>query len=151
MSEAKPPTNQDLFGARHSFETGSGTGVMYRLDRLKELGFDRIDRLPFSIKVLLECALRNCDGFLVTKEDVEKLATYNPSSPARVEIPFLPARVLLQDFTGVPAIVDLAAMRSAIARLGGDPNKINPQVQVDLIIDHSVQVDAFGSPRSRVP
>ncbi|MCH8123739.1 MAG: aconitate hydratase AcnA [Bacteroidetes bacterium] len=145
MSEAKPPTSQDLFGARHSFETGSGTGVMYRLDRLKELGFDRIDRLPFSIKVLLECALRNCDGFLVTKEDVEKLATYDPSSPARVEIPFLPARVLLQDFTGVPAVVDLAAMRSVIARLGGDPNKINPRVPVDLIIDHSVQVDAFGS------
>lgn len=145
MSEAKPPTNRDLFGARHSFETGSGTGVMYRLDRLKELGFDRIDRLPFSIKVLLECALRNCDGFLVTKEDVEKLATYDPSSPARVEIPFLPARVLLQDFTGVPAVVDLAAMRSVIARLGGDPNKINPRVPVDLIIDHSVQVDAFGS------
>ncbi|MCZ6704716.1 MAG: aconitate hydratase AcnA [Bacteroidetes bacterium] len=145
MSEAKPPTNQDLFGARHSFETGSGTGVMFRLDRLKELGFDRIDRLPFSIKVLLECALRNCDGFLVTKEDVEKLATYDPSSPARVEIPFLPARVLLQDFTGVPAVVDLAAMRSAMARLGGDPDKINPRVPVDLIIDHSVQVDAFGS------
>lgn len=145
MSEAKPPTSQDLFGARHSFETGSGTGVMYRLDRLKELGFDRIDRLPFSIKVLLECALRNCDGFLVTKEDVEKLATYDPSSPARVEIPFLPARVLLQDFTGVPAVVDLAAMRSTMARLGGDPNEINPRVPVDLIIDHSVQVDAFGS------
>ncbi|GMQ80792.1 MAG: aconitate hydratase AcnA [Rhodothermia bacterium] len=145
MSELNPPTDQDLFGARHTFDTGSGTGVMYRLDRLKESGFDRIDRLPFSIKVLLECALRNCDDFLVTKEDVEQLARYDPSAPARVEIPFLPARVLLQDFTGVPAVVDLAAMRSAMARLGGDPNEINPRIPVDLVIDHSVQVDAFGA------
>ncbi len=146
MSSSSPRINRDLFGARHAFDAGDGTAYIYRLDRLKELGFDRIDRLPFSIKVLLECALRNCDDFLVTKEDVEKLATYDPASPARVEIPFLPARVLLQDFTGVPAVVDLAAMRSAMARLGGNPDEINPRVPVHLVIDHSVQVDAFGAP-----
>ncbi|MDA1333778.1 MAG: aconitate hydratase AcnA, partial [Bacteroidetes bacterium] len=92
------------------------------------------------------CALRNCDGFLVEKADVEKLATYDPTNPAQVEIPFMPARVLLQDFTGVPAVVDLAALRSAMARLGGDPEEINPRVPVHLVIDHSVQVDAFGQP-----
>lgn len=146
MSSSSPRKKRDLFGARHVFDTGNGTAYIYRLDRLKELGFDRIDRLPFSIKVLLECALRNCDEFLVTKEDVEKLATYNPASPARIEIPFLPARVLLQDFTGVPAVVDLAAMRSAMARLGGNPDEINPRVPVHLVIDHSVQVDAYGGP-----
>ncbi|MEQ9104944.1 MAG: aconitate hydratase AcnA [Rhodothermales bacterium] len=135
---------KDLFGARESFDTGSGTGWMYRLDVLKQHGFDNVDRLPYSIKVLLECALRNCDGFLVSKEDVAKLANYNPRDPEKVEIPFMPARVLLQDFTGVPAVVDLAAMRSAMARLGGNPDTINPRVPVDLVIDHSVQVDAFG-------
>ena len=135
---------KDLFGTRQTFDTGSGTGVLYSLPALRNQGFDGIDRLPYSIKVLLECALRNCDGFLVEKGDVEKLATYDPKAPAQVEIPFMPARVLLQDFTGVPAVVDLAAMRSAMARLGGDPEEINPRVPVHLVIDHSVQVDAFG-------
>lgn len=137
--------NPDPFGARDTFDTGSGSAYLYRLDVLKERGFD-IDRLPYSIKVLLEAALRNCDGHLVTEADVEKLASYDPKNPAKVEIPWMPARVLLQDFTGVPAVVDLAAMRSAMARLGGDPQEINPRVPVDLVIDHSVQVDAFGSP-----
>ena len=136
----------DLFGARDTFDTGSGSGYMYRLGKLKELGYDGIDRLPYSIKVLLECALRNCDDFLVTQDDVKKLATYDPKAPARVEIPFLPSRVLLQDFTGVPAVVDLAAMRSAMGRLGGNPDEINPRVPVHLVIDHSVQVDSFGTP-----
>ena len=135
---------KDLFGTRQTFDTGSGTGVLYSLHALRDQGFSGIDRLPYSIKVLLECALRNCDGFLVEKTDVEKLATYDPAAPAQVEIPFMPARVLLQDFTGVPAVVDLAAMRSAMARLGGDPEEINPRVPVHLVIDHSVQVDAFG-------
>lgn len=137
-------SSNDLFGARDTFDTGSGSGYIYRLQALKDQGFDGIDRLPFSMKVLLECALRNCDDFLVSKDDVKKLASYDPKNPEKVEIPFLPARVLLQDFTGVPAVVDLAAMRSAMARLGGDPDTINPRVPVDLVIDHSVQVDAFG-------
>ncbi|MCB0716804.1 MAG: aconitate hydratase AcnA [Bacteroidetes bacterium] len=133
----------DPFGARSTFDTGSGTGYLYRLDALAEKGYN-IARLPYSIKVLLESALRECDGLQVTEDDIKTLASYDPKSPEKVEIPFKPARVLLQDFTGVPAVVDLAAMRSAMARLGGDPNEINPRVQVDLVIDHSVQVDAYG-------
>ncbi len=144
MSNA-PDNKNDLFSTRQTFDTGSGTGYLYSLSALRDQGYPGIDRLPFSIKVLLECALRNCDGFLIEKADVEKLANYDPTNPARVEIPFLPARVLLQDFTGVPAIVDLAAMRSAMSRLGGDPDEINPRVPVHLVIDHSVQVDAFGN------
>ena len=137
-------TDRDFFGVRESFETGSGSAVRYSLERLKSQGFAGIDRLPYSIKVLLESALRGVDDRLITRDDVEKLATYDPKAPARVEIPFTPGRVLLQDFTGVPAVVDLAAMRSAMARLGGDPDSINPRVPVHLVIDHSVQVDAFG-------
>ena len=142
MSNA-PDNKNDLFKTRQTFNTGSGTGYLYSLSALRDQGYPGIDRLPFSIKVLLECALRNCDGFLVEKSDVAKLANYDPKNPAQVEIPFMPARVLLQDFTGVPAVVDLAAMRSAMARLGGDPEEINPRVPVHLVIDHSVQVDAF--------
>ena len=144
MSNA-PDNNNDLFSTRQTFDTGSGTGYLYSLSALRDQGYPGIDRLPFSIKVLLECALRNCDGFLIEKADVEKLANYDPKNPAKVEIPFLPSRVLLQDFTGVPAIVDLAAMRSAMSRLGGDPDEINPRVPVHLVIDHSVQVDSFGN------
>ena len=131
----------DHFGARAQLP-GHDNLYYYRLDKLN-LG--NIDRLPFSIKILLESLLRNCDGYEVMAEDVEKLAQWNASSPARDELPFKPGRVILQDFTGVPAVVDLAALRSAMARLGGDPKKINPQVPVDLVIDHSVQVDRFGS------
>lgn len=134
----------DLFNARATFDTGSGTAHYYRLAALEEAGYS-IGRLPYAIKVLLESALRNCDDFVVTREDVIRLASYDPKSPAREEIPFNPARVLLQDFTGVPAVVDLAAMRAAMARLGGNPDEINPRVPVDLVIDHSVQVDAFGT------
>ncbi len=115
----------------------------YRLDRLTEYG--DIDRLPFTIKVLLEALLRGCDGYEINPEDVMMLAGWQPQSDRREELPFKPARVILQDFTGVPAVVDLAALRSAMARLGGDPNRINPQVPVDLVIDHSVQVDRFGA------
>jgi aconitate hydratase len=131
----------DHFNARAKLP---GTEVYYyRLDKLAHLG--TIERLPFSIKVLLEALLRTCDDYVVTRQDVENLARYNPKKPAQVELPFKPGRVILQDFTGVPAVVDLAAMRAAMARLGGDPKKINPIVPVDLVIDHSVQVDAFGS------
>ncbi len=131
----------DHFGARAKLP---GTDVYYyRLDKLNHLA--NINRLPFSIKIMLEALLRTCDGYVVTPADVEKLARYNAKSPAADELPFKPGRVILQDFTGVPAVVDLAAMRAAMARLGGNPKKINPIVPVDLVIDHSVQVDAFGS------
>jgi aconitate hydratase len=136
---------KDAFGARATLETSGGRGTIYRLDRLEKAGLGPIGRLPFSVKVLLEAVLRNCDGFLVREQDVTALAGWKPAAPAGREVPFKPARVILQDFTGVPAVVDLAAMRSAMQRLGGDPAKINPLVPVDLVIDHSVQVDVFGS------
>ena len=133
--------NTDFFNARGTFDTGSGEAAIYRLSAL-----GNVERLPFSIKVMLESVLRNCDGAAVTAEDVKTLAHYNAQSPAQVEIPFKLARVVMQDFTGVPAVVDLAAMRSAAKRLGGDPKKINPLIPVDLVIDHSVQVDYYGTP-----
>ncbi len=136
---------KDPFGARETFDTGSGNAYLYRLDRLADHGFGGLDRLPFSIKVLLEAVIRECDGRAVTEQDVERLAMYDPKGPAREEIPFVPARVLLQDFTGVPAVVDLAALRSAVARLGGNTDAINPRVPVHLVIDHSIQVDHFGT------
>ena len=105
-------------------------------------------RLPYSIRTVLEALLRTCDEYEVTEADVRALATWNAAAPAEREIPFKPARVVLQDFTGVPCVVDLAAMRAAMKRLGGDPRKINPLVPVDLVIDHSVQVDHFGSARA---
>lgn len=147
MSVSIPTTTKDHFGTRTSFETPDGSAWMYRLDSLKVAGYT-LDRLPYSIRVMLEAVLRNCDGFTVTSENVEQLAQYNPKAPLRAEIPFSPARVLLQDFTGVPAVVDLAAMRSAMARAGGNPSAINPRVPVHLIIDHSVQVDYFGIPEA---
>jgi len=135
---------RDPFGVRDQFDTGSGSATLYRLTRLEDQGLTKLDRLPYSIRLLLEAALRNCDGRLVEEKDVKNLANWTPS-PESVEIPFMPARVVLQDFTGVPAIVDLAAMRSAMDRMGGDPNKINPLIPADLVIDHSVQVDRFAS------
>ncbi|MGQ9821476.1 MAG: aconitate hydratase AcnA [Thermogutta sp.] len=133
------------FGARAEIDTTCGKLGIYRLRRLEELGLTRLDRLPFSIRVLLESVLRHCDGYTVTEEDVRGLADWAAKRGRDgEEIPFKPARVLLQDFTGVPAIVDLAAMRSAVARLGGDPKRINPLIPADLVIDHSVQVDFFG-------
>jgi len=137
---------QNAFGARTAMDAAGGSALIYRLDRLEKSGVGNISHLPFSIKVLLEAVLRHCDGELVTEEDVQSLARWNAKTPAAREVPFKPARVILQDFTGVPAVVDLAAMRSAMKRLGGDPSKINPLVPVDLVIDHSVQVDVFGSP-----
>ncbi len=139
-----PPKNS--FGARDRFETGSGPAYYYRLAKLQEDGLTDVDHLPFSIKVLLESLLRNENGYDVTADDVKRLAAYDPAAPAEFEIPFKPARVVLQDFTGVPAVVDLAALRSAMERMGGDPQKINPLVPVDLVIDHSVQVDEYDSP-----
>jgi aconitate hydratase len=137
-------TPHDLFGARDTFDTGSGMASLYRLSRLEDQGICRIAALPYSIRVLLEAVLRNCDGYLVTEQAVRNVAGWSPNGDP-VEIPFLPSRVVLQDFTGVPAVVDLAAMRSAMQRLGGDPNKINPLIPVDLVVDHSVQVDRFAA------
>ena len=139
-------TYKDSFGAKDTLRTGAGEVTYYRLGALKEQGVGNIDKLPFSIKVLLESMLRNENGYDVTDEDVRALAAYDAKNPAQVELPFKPARVILQDFTGVPAVVDLAALRSATERLGGDPQAINPQIPVDLVIDHSVQVDEYDSP-----
>jgi aconitate hydratase len=138
----------DPFGVRDTLDTAMGPVAYYRLDRLAEQTGTDLDRLPFSIKVLLENVLREAGEGPVTADDVRTMAAYDPASPAEVEIPFTPARVLLQDFTGVPAVVDLAALRSAVARVGGDPQTINPRVPVDLVIDHSVQVDSFALPQS---
>jgi aconitate hydratase len=141
----------DPFSARDTFETGAGKAGIYRLAKLEELGLTTVEALPFSIRVMLESCLRNCDGYVVTEADVQNLANWTASrgvlapGDSGVEVPFNPARVVLQDFTGVPCVVDLAAMRAAMQRLGGDPKKINPLVPVDLVIDHSVQVDYFGS------
>src|SRR5437763_3730293 len=135
----------DPYKARDSVNTGKGTAGIYRLERLEKQGLGAVSKLPFSIRVLVEAVLRNCDGYLVTENDVKALASWNAAAPAKAEIPFTPARVVLQDFTGVPCVVGLAAMRSAMKRLGGDPKKINPLIPVDLVIDHSVQVDYFGS------
>ncbi|MCB9454159.1 MAG: aconitate hydratase AcnA [Anaerolineaceae bacterium] len=134
----------DSFGARGTFDTGSGSATIYRLSKLAERGVGHVNKLPFSIKILLENALRNLDNFQVNEEAVTNIANWDAKNPNPVEIPFKPARVILQDFTGVPAVVDLAALRSAMARMGGDPQKINPIIPVDLVIDHSVQVDVFG-------
>jgi len=134
----------DPFAARDTFHTGQGQAAIYRLSRLEDAGLGAVSRLPFSIRILLEAVLRNCDNFAVTEQDVRNLAAWNAAEPAPQEIPFKPSRVVLQDFTGVPAVVDLAAMRSAMKRLGGDAEKINPLIPVDLVVDHSVQVDFFG-------
>jgi aconitate hydratase len=136
---------QDRFGARIPFETGSGTAYMYRINRFEELHIAPVTRLPISIKVLLEAALRNLNDYDVTEADVVALAQWNAKAPAVREVPFKPARVIMQDYTGVPCMVDLAAMRNAIVRQGGDPKQVQPLIPVDLVIDHSVQIDAFGS------
>jgi aconitate hydratase len=139
----------DVFGARSTFETSQGPAVMYRLAALEKAGVcPSLARLPFSIKILLEAVLRNLDGELVTEQDVRNLAAWNAAAPRDVELPFMPARVILQDFTGVPAVVDLASMREAVKRLGGDPRRINPLVPVDLVVDHSVQVDYYATPEA---
>ncbi|MDZ7718571.1 MAG: aconitate hydratase AcnA [Balneolaceae bacterium] len=126
-----------------AFNTGSGEAHLYSLKKLEELGYGNISKLPFTIKILLEAVLREYDGFAITEDDIKLLANFNAKNPEG-EIPFKPSRVVLQDFTGVPAVVDLAALRSAMKRMGGSPTSINPQVPVDLVIDHSVQVDMFG-------
>jgi aconitate hydratase len=136
--------NQDFFNARAVLRVGDKEYVIYRLDALEEAGLTKLNRLPFSIRIVLEAALRQCNDLEIAQSDVKNIAMWRPKG-MRPGIPFLPARVVMQDFTGVPAVVDLAAMRSAVARLGGDPKKINPLVPVDLVIDHSIQVDFFAT------
>ena len=136
----------DSFGARSTLDVGGRAYEIFRLDSLQHR-FD-VARLPYSLKVLLENVLRLEDGVSAGKEDVEAIASWDAAATPSAEIPYQPARVLMQDFTGVPAVVDLAAMRDAMAEIGGDPEKINPLVDVDLVIDHSVQVDAFGNERA---
>ena len=140
-------TNANSFGSRATLHVGDRAYEVYRLDALEKAGL-AVGRLPFALKILLENLLRFEDGLVVRHEDVEALARWTaaPAAAPAHEIAFMPARVLLQDFTGVPAVVDLAAMRDAMRRLGGDPRKINPLLPAELVIDHSVQVDAFGSP-----
>lgn len=133
-------SDTDPFSSKRDFPLG---GIYHALDSLDESGLDT-SSLPYSIRVLLEGALRNCDGFLITEKDVRNIADWKANG-GRGEIPFRPSRVILQDFTGVPAVVDLAALRDAMVEMGGDPEKVNPQVPVDLVIDHSVQVDVSGS------
>ncbi|MBF0353160.1 MAG: aconitate hydratase AcnA [SAR324 cluster bacterium] len=135
------------FGSRISFDTGSGKADMYSLEKLEKDNIGTVQKLPFSIKILLEQALRNLDNFQVREEDVLALADWTKANLEK-EIPYKPTRVILQDFTGVPAVVDLAALRSAMVQMGGNPTLINPRVPVDLVVDHSVQVDHYGTPDS---
>lgn len=142
MNEVK----NDPFHALSTLTTDNGSFSYYSLAALEKAGLAKISELPFSIRVLLESVLRRCDGRMVTDTDVQRLAAWSPESAKKgIEIPFMPARVILQDFTGVPCVVDLAAMRSAVKRLGGDPKKINPLIPVDLVIDHSIQTDYYGT------
>jgi len=139
----------DEFKTLRKFDAHKGhEGVLYSLPALEEQGIGKISRLPVSIRIVLESVLRNCDGKKVRRKDVEALANWSAKSPANEEIPFIVARIVLQDFTGVPLVVDLAAMRAAVKRLGRDPKIIEPLVPVDLVVDHSVQVDFFGSARA---
>ncbi|HST30667.1 MAG TPA: aconitate hydratase [Chthoniobacterales bacterium] len=139
----------DEFKTLKKFDAGNGReGYLFSLPALEEQGLGKISRLPISIRIVLESILRNCDGKKVRRKDVETLAKWNAKKPANEEIPFVVARIVLQDFTGVPLVVDLAAMRSAVKQVGGDPKIIEPLVPVDLVVDHSVQVDFFGSARA---
>jgi len=141
-------TPSSPFNSRRTLTTKFGTYTYFSLAALKDQKVGHVDKLPYSIKILLEAMLRNVDGFIVTQDDVAGMANWNAKAPLKVEFPFMPGRVVLQDFTGVPCVVDLAAMRDAMKTLGGDPKAINPLVKCDLVIDHSVQVDAFGPPTS---
>ena len=127
-----------------SFSTLTIDGKTYNYCPLDSLGID-LTPMPYSIRILLESVLRNCDNFQITEQDVKNLTAWNAQSLADIEVPFKPARVILQDFTGVPTVVDLAAMRSAMSKNGGDPEKINPLIPVDLVIDHSIQTDFAGT------
>src|SRR6266542_2508404 len=137
----------DRFGALQELDLGAGRKARYfSLAKLEQAGLGRVSRLPVSLRVVLESLVRNCDGKRVHEADVRTLAAWKPVAERTGEVPFVVARVLLQDFTGVPLLVDLAAMRSAMEHLGKPAARVEPQVPVDLVIDHSVQVDVYGSP-----
>jgi len=138
----------DFLNTLSMIKTSLGEFAAYRLDRLEAARPGNLDRLPFSIRVLLESVLRHAASGEATQQDVENLAAWEPKAAERQAMPFFPGRVIMQDFTGVPVVVDLAAMRSAMKRLGGDPGRVNPSIPVDLVIDHSVQVDFFGTPQA---
>src|SRR3954470_5824834 len=139
----------DAFHTLQSFDLGNNTqGRFHSLPALEKAGVGPISKLPVSIRIVLESVLRNLDGKRVNEKDVRSLANWNAKAPAQVEIPFVVARIVLQDFTGVPLLVDLAAMRSAVARLGRETGIIEPLVPVDLVIDHSVQVDFSSTPQA---
>src|SRR5690554_2261774 len=140
--------NPSLYNSKRTFEVNGKTYHYYDLEAIKEAGVANVSKLPYSIKVLLESVLRQHDGKVITEEHVENLAKWGTDDVKNIDVPFKPARVILQDFTGVPAVVDLASLRKAMADMGGDPNEINPAIPVDLVIDHSVQVDEFGSTNS---
>ena len=135
----------DVFSTLDSFSTASGSKQFASLSKLEAALGQPLSRLPVSIRIVLESVLRNCDGVKVTPEHVKQLAAWKPNAARVEEIPFTVARVILQDFTGVPLLADLAAMRSAAQTLGKDPKKIEPLVPVDMVVDHSIQVDKFGS------
>lgn len=141
-------SNQDFFSSSRKLEVGGKSYRYYDLQALEEQGLGPISKLPFSIKVLLEAAVRQFDGRAITEEHVKQIAGWSEGRDDNKEIPFIPARIVLQDFTGVPVVVDLAAMRDTVKKAGGDPKQINPLVPVDLVIDHSVMVDAFGAPEA---
>ena len=133
---------QNSFNARQQFKLGNGQqATFHSLPALEKAGIGSISKLPVSLRIVLESVLRNCDGKRISEQDVKNLATWKAKSERTAEIPFIVARIVLQDFTGVPLLVDLAAMRSAAARLGKNPDVIEPLVPVDLVVDHSVQVD----------
>ncbi len=148
MSKNDVLSKTDVFSARKSFELNGKRYNYYNLAALEEAGIGNVSKLPYSIKVLLESLLRQYDGRVITKEHVENLAKWGTDEVRDVDVPFKPSRVILQDFTGVPAVVDLASLRKAMADMGGDPDKINPEKPVDLVIDHSVQVDQYGNPNA---
>jgi aconitase A len=139
-------TTNNPFGAESKLSTQAGDVRVFRLNKLTELGVGHLEKLPFSIKVLLESCLRNLDNFEVDEDDVTRLAAWNATKRQPVELPFKPRASILQDFTGVPAVVDLAAMRAAMKRAGWEPAEDQPARPVDLVIDHSVQVDEYASP-----
>lgn len=145
MTKQQQLSHHDVFQARKSFTVGGKTYNYYSLKALEDAGVGNISKLPYSIKVLLESVLRQVDGRVITKEHVENLAKWGTAEQKELDVPFKPSRVILQDFTGVPAVVDLASLRKAMADIGGNPDVINPEITVDLVIDHSVQVDKAGT------
>ena len=139
--------SHNLFDSRQNFKLTNGkAATLYSLPALEKAGVGNISRLPVSIRIVLESVLRNCDGKKVTEQHVRELANWKPNAPRTEEIPFIVARIVLQDFTGVPLLADLAAMRDAASKQGKDPKVIEPLVPVNLVVDHSVQIDYSNRP-----